>query len=145
MSKANDKKSEQLGMPVGTATQKLRKSLLFQFVQKCKEDVCYKCGKQIETVDELTIEHKQPWLDNDVSLFWDLNNIAYSHAVCNVPHRRYGGTPRRKIGEEGTAWCIKCKKFEPVENFYKDISRWSGLSRTCKYNRYDRPSRITQQ
>ena len=46
--------------------------------------VCFKCGETIETPETLSIEHKIPWLDNSVELFWDMNNIAFSHLSCNV-------------------------------------------------------------
>lgn len=47
-------------------------------------------SKKIETVKELSIEQKTPWLDseNPVSVFFDLNNIAFSHLKCNIADRR---------------------------------------------------------
>lgn len=91
---ANEKKRKQLGMAAGTANARLRKLILFSLVQKTEQDICFRCGKRIETVDELSIEHKKDWLDVSVELFWDLDNIAFSHLSCNVaaskkPHRKY--------------------------------------------------------
>lgn len=78
-----DKKSEQLGMPFGTASNRLRKELLFSLLQKYDICNCYRCGSLINSSNELSIDHKIPWLDNSPELFWDLNNIAYSHLKCN--------------------------------------------------------------
>ena len=85
MSNSNEKRSRQLGMPFGTATNKLRKQILFRLVQKCEMDICYQCNEKIENVSQLSIEHKMPWLDSDDPLtsFFDSQNIAFSHLSCN--------------------------------------------------------------
>ena len=88
MNKYNEKKSKQLGMPLGTATAKLRKMVLFTILSKHKENYCYRCGQEITSCDDLSMEHKIAWLDNDPDLFWDLDNIAFSHLNCNIKDRR---------------------------------------------------------
>src|SRR4030042_960466 len=98
MENNGSKKSKQLGMPFGTASARLKKSLMFRMAQKLGEDVCFKCGKRILNLDEFTIEHKAPWLDRGPQLFWDLDNIAFSHAKCNRADR-----PIRK-GSKTTGW-----------------------------------------
>ena len=54
-------KSAFLGMPHGTANARLRNMILFHLLQKHGENICFNCSEMIETVDELSIEHKQPW------------------------------------------------------------------------------------
>ena len=51
---------------------------------------CYQCGNTIDKVEELSIEHKTPWLDSDTpkELFFNLENIAFSHLSCNCRARR---------------------------------------------------------
>jgi hypothetical protein len=56
----NQRKQEQLGMPLGIASAKLRKLVRFRLVQSLGEDSCYRCGRKIETVGELSVEHKEP-------------------------------------------------------------------------------------
>ena len=84
LDKSSQYKYDFLGMPHGTAQAKLRKLILFDLLKRHGEKVCYQCGKTIETIKELSIEHKKPWLGIDVALFWDLNNIAFSHLKCNI-------------------------------------------------------------
>lgn len=84
----NEEKSKQLGMPFGTANGKLRKMVLFHLLKKHKENFCFQCGTEIETVDELSIEHKKPWLHESTDLFWDIDNIAFSHHHCNCAAAR---------------------------------------------------------
>jgi hypothetical protein len=113
---------------------------------RLEENICFKCAKEIVTVDELSIEHKEPWEGRSAELFWDLNNIAFSHLRCNTIHRVKIGeynTAKRKIGPEGTAWCIGCQKFESIENFYKSPTRWNGLQGYCKLTMPDRPRGFT--
>lgn len=89
--KSIEKKQKQLGMPIGTASAKLRKSILFSLLRETKKNICYQCGKVIETEEELSIEHKIPYLDSDdpKRLFFDLNNIAFSHLKCNIRAARH--------------------------------------------------------
>ena len=76
--KSNTKKTAQLGMPIGTASAKLRKSILFSILKKFSLNYCYQCSAEIAKEEELSIEHKIPYLDseNPVKLFFDLENIA---------------------------------------------------------------------
>ncbi len=65
-------------MDNSTASHKLRKLILFSLVQQTAQDICFRCQTKIETVEEISIEHKMPWLDssNPVSIFFDLTNLA---------------------------------------------------------------------
>jgi hypothetical protein len=97
----NDEKSRQLGMPHGTANGRLRKMIIFHLLKELKQNFCFQCGAEIERVDELSIEHKKPWLHESVDLFWDLNNIAFSHLHCNISAgRRVTVEPRHGTAGE---------------------------------------------
>lgn len=86
MSKHNKKKATQLGMPYGTACNRLRKQVLFRLLQQQEKDHCYRCGDAIVHIDQLSMEHKIPWLNSEdpKGLFWDLDNISFSHLSCNA-------------------------------------------------------------
>jgi hypothetical protein len=93
------KKKDQLGMNCGTASYRLVKDLLFSFV---KDIPCYHCGGQLSR-DTFSIEHIKPWLDseNPVELFFDLENISFSHKSCNYsasrrPHKKYESAYEQK-------------------------------------------------
>lgn len=85
------KKSEQLGMNPGTASSRLKKELLWQYIIKAGDNKCFRCGKDIMEIGELSIEHKLPWLDSEdpIGRFFDLYNIAFSHLKCNVGAARH--------------------------------------------------------
>jgi len=125
-------------MPQGTAMNRLRKMVLFRQLKKYGDNICTRCEKEIETVGELSIEHVKPWEGRSAELFWDMDNIAFSHLKCNCTHVYHGGTPKRKIAPEGTAWCTGCKKFEPIENFNVNKAHWNGLQKYCRESRLDR-------
>ena len=134
----NQRRAAQLGMPYGTACGRLRKNVLFRLLQKHNEDICVRCSKRIESVDDLSLEHVKPWENRDASLFWDLDNIAFSHIHCNTPHEvNSGGLPM--IMPEGMSRCVKHKQFFPVERFSKNRDARHGLCWYCKdcqhYNR----------
>lgn len=82
----NIKKKEQLGMHLGTASARLRKLLIFNFLKELKRDYCFQCKLQIKNIEELSIEHKKNWMysEDPIKFFFDLNNIAFSHLTCNV-------------------------------------------------------------
>jgi hypothetical protein len=146
--------SIQLGMPRGTAANRLRKLILFDVLQRHKENICYRCGLEITSADELSIEHKQPWEHVDVKLFWDLKNISFSHLGCNCAAARRnpfrnGGIARRNIAPDGMSWCRTHKKFLPVEEFCKKSGRWNGLCHDCrecekKYKDFYRYGKISE-
>ncbi len=88
------KKIEQLGMNPGTASHRLVKDLLWDFIVDSYLSFCFHCGESMSR-DNFSIEHKEPWLDSSdpVKLYFDLNNIAYSHRVCNS---KAGRKPNQK-------------------------------------------------
>ena len=87
--KGNEKKTKQLGMHYSTAQHRLRKKILFMLVQRLKLDTCFQCKQLIVEIDDMSIDHKKPWLGEDTRLFWDLGNIAFSHRSCNSAAARY--------------------------------------------------------
>ena len=129
------KKRQQLGLPIGTATHRLRKLMFFRLIQKTGDDRCFRCGLPIESVHDLVMDHKVPWLDNSAELFWDLENIAFSHAGCNSRAVRRDGrcaAALRKVGSSGTAWCSGHRTFLPVRYFQRNRSHWNGLAHCCR-------------
>lgn len=124
--------AQQLGMSHGAAANKLRKNILFSFAKRLKEDICFKCKEQIVSVDDLSIEHKLPWENISSSLFWDLDNITFSHLKCNRQHTYNMNEDKKIVGPAGTSWCFRCKKFHPVEMFSQDSFRSNGLRNVCR-------------
>ena len=127
----------QLGMAHGTAANKLRKNILFYLAQQLDLTWCFKCGTLIESVDDFSIEHKEPWEGRDAELFWDLNNIAFSHLSCNRVHKVTGKENIKKAQEanrkcEGDLkWCWRCKTCLPLDRFTRNASNFDGLEYCC--------------
>jgi hypothetical protein len=134
----SQKKLAQLGIPIGTATHRLRKLLLFHLARELKLNRCHRCRQAIHSPDDLGIDHKEPWLDVSVERFWDLGNVAFSHKLCNTRARRsavgrkLGPSPLRNVGPPGLAWCNSCNKFLPTASFNRNRSKWNGLQSFCK-------------
>lgn len=87
MSNNNNKnKSDLLGEVYSSARGRLMKIILFQLVKETNKNICFQCGKEIKVIEELSIEHKEPWMKakNPKESFYDLNNIAFSHLYCNT-------------------------------------------------------------
>ena len=91
---ANDTsvKAAQLGMPWGTANNRLRKSIMFKYIKMAGDDICFRCEKVIERIEDLSIEHKLSWQGVSTQLYWDLDNIAFSHLSCNTGPTRFMGS-----------------------------------------------------
>lgn len=77
------KKTTQLGLKPNTATNWLKKSLLFHFAVAAGHK-CFRCGGDLD-LDSFSIDHKVDWLDSDdpKGLFFSIENIAFSHLSCN--------------------------------------------------------------
>lgn len=111
----NEMKTAKLGMPIGTASNRLRKSILLHLLKRLNENVCFQCGERIHDADELSIEHKEPYLHSDdpVGLFFSLDNIAFSHLKCNISA---ANKPMKGKGKHPSMWaylngcrCDGCK------------------------------------
>ena len=83
------KKREQLGMNPSTASGRLVKDLLYRFIVEAKRNSCYVCSEEMSR-DTFSIEHRVPWLDSDnpAGLYFDLDNITFSHKSCNFSRSR---------------------------------------------------------
>lgn len=103
-------KSEQLGVNFGTAQHRLRKLVMFSLVRKLSLDRCHQCGEVIEAIEEFSLEHKEPWLHVSAELFWDIDNIAFSHLKCNSG----AGT---KVNRDKTH-CVRGHKFTKLNTRY---------------------------
>lgn len=101
----------QLGMGASTARSKLRKLLLFTYAKKLELGNCYRCGKEISSIEDFTVDHKRAWLHVNPALFWDVDNIAFSHSYCNAVNKRsiYDGRTHKK--------CKNCLKLLPINQF----------------------------
>jgi hypothetical protein len=104
-----DKKKNQLGMNPATANGRLIKDLLFDFAIKAGH-VCYRCGGEL-TRETFSIEHILPWLDSDnpIEMYFDLENIGYSHLGCNVGARRQGIKPVKLYTHGTSGYRIGCR------------------------------------
>lgn len=131
-----NKKAQQLGMNPSTASHRLVKDLLFKMVCDTEQNKCFQCGEPMER-NNFSIEHKTPWLDseNPQELFFNLENIAFSHLKCNVQNAR------RAKSECGTSRsynkgcrCEECKsaKREKYANYYSTEKRQARYSQTGK-------------
>lgn len=107
--KSNETKKNFLGMPIGTASGRLKKKVMLYLLQKLGENKCYRCNKEIETPEELSVEHKKYWLHIDKKLFWDLDNITFSHMKCNTKAKR---CPHKIEDVPGMYWCGRCKQYK---------------------------------
>lgn len=84
-----ERRRTQLGMNHGAAHHRLKKMVMFHLLARHHENTCYRCGEEISSADELSIEHKKPWENISADLFWDMSNIAFSHVRCNCRHNRH--------------------------------------------------------
>jgi hypothetical protein len=114
MCKYTKERKRQLGMNPSTASNRLNKQLLFTLGKKLDMQWCFHCGAEIESVKEMSVEHKIPWLysEDPVSLYFDLDNIAFSHKSCNY------GAARKPT-----------KKFCPSPSSYKRGCRCDGCKK----------------
>jgi hypothetical protein len=123
---SNQRKSSLLGMPLGTAGGKLRKAIMFDLVRKCGQSACYRCGKEILTCDELSIEHKNGWQlsDDPAGAYFDLENIGFSHLICNI---KAGARPGKIYKSKAEARYVHSRK--PLALAKKKISNAARVRR----------------
>jgi hypothetical protein len=77
----------------------------------------------MESEKELSIEHKIPWLDSEdpKDLFFNLNNIAFSHLTCNVKAARQTKETKHPSWHSYKKGCrcdgCKASNYERVKNY----------------------------
>lgn len=66
------------------ANRVLMKDLVFAYATRLDLNLCYRCNKRL-TREDFTIDHVKPWRNkpNSQELFFDVNNIRFSHHSCN--------------------------------------------------------------
>lgn len=132
-----NKKIVQLGMYTSRAANKLNRSIMYHLAKKLNEHYCYRCGAEICTIKEFTVEHKTPWLDspNPVELYFDLENIAFSHFLCNSrAGRKLGGNHKKKETKDlkhGNSYAY-CKRKCRCEVCVAWKTKWNKISRDKK-------------
>ena len=110
-----DKKKMQLGMNPSTASHRLVKDVLWKLIKQTGQDTCCKCGEPMSR-ETFSIEHVIPWLDSEdpVGLYFDLDNISFSHLKCNIadgrkPNKIYtdieGRHPSKKKHDAARVYC----------------------------------------
>lgn len=119
------KKKNQLGESHGTAQHRLLKDVLWMLILETGKNKCFCCGKEM-TRETFSIEHKIPWLDseNPIELFFNLDNIAFSHFICNIRGARRkqakcGTTSKYKKG----CRCEPCRLAKSSSRVYDPIKR----------------------
>jgi 5-methylcytosine-specific restriction endonuclease McrA len=87
---SNERSSQQLGMEYTKATTQLKRKLLYHL---WPDKNCFRCGRGM-SIKDFTLDHKDPWRNSPdpQALFFDLDNIAFSHTSCNAAAKRH--TPR---------------------------------------------------
>lgn len=112
-------------MNFSTASAVLKKSIMYDMACALGRDLCFRCGQRIESYKDLSVDHKKAWMgDPDPkSSFYSLDNIAFSHYLCNIKARetgygmaRVGGKAksRNKLGFKGVAQSKNKKRFRAV-------------------------------
>lgn len=119
----SDKKKQQLGMNPSTASHRLVKDLLWNFIETTGQVACCKCGEPMSR-ETFSIEHVTPWLDSEdpVGLYFSIDNIGYSHLKCNVEDRRQGrfavcGTASKYVGGCRCEPCTAAKATAQRESY----------------------------
>ena len=128
------KKKTQLGMNPSTASNRLVKDVLWKLVVETGQDKCYRCGFLMSR-ETFSIEHKEAWLDSEdpVGLYFDLNNISFSHLRCNVGDRRQTVVAKCGTYSKYTTGC-RCQPCTKAKRGYA-ASNYTKEGRKEKYRR----------
>jgi len=141
---SNEVKESLLGEKAGTAQHKLRKLIMFDLVQQTNRDICYRCKRPIELIEELSIEHKEAWQSSPDprKSFFDLDNIAFSHLSCNVANNKgkhtaktrcKNGHPYIHKDKKGHNYCNICRATQTA--VWREKNKDKYLENQFTYNR----------
>lgn len=136
----NNRLKDILGETISNATYKLRKILLFEFAKRLDLHHCFRCGEPIDNIDEFTVDHVLSWrLHKSRELFYDIDNIKFSHFKCNCANYTKSKTRpnarKNKIKNE-EKFCDLCMRFIPLAQFHKKSNAVDGYQTYCKRCHY---------
>jgi len=99
----------------------LTRRVLFRFIQEAGLTSCHRCGLAL-TQSDFSLDHILPWRnsENAEELFWDIDNIAFSHRGCNSAESRTAVSRRKQT---------HCKRGHPFD--VQNTKLVSG-GRNCK-------------
>jgi hypothetical protein len=119
---------------MGKASALLLRQTVWLLLVATDQGRCFRCGGEMSLAD-YSLDHAEPWRGQDAALFWDPNNIHWSHKLCNTKAARTV-TPsqdaRRRIVRNGLLRCSFCKKDLPVSQFWKSSKVNCGYNSLCK-------------
>lgn len=69
---------------------RLHMRFIFKMIKDLKQNFCFRCKQEIESDDELSLDHKISYINNDPKWYFDINNIYYSHNRCNCGESQKG-------------------------------------------------------
>jgi hypothetical protein len=103
--------------------------------QKLELDICVRCNTKIDKLEDFSIEHITPWRRSEEprELFFNLDNIAFSHLSCNTAHSRNPSKGTRQPKE-----VLLKKKRDYYNNRIKEDPEFAEKEKTRKRN-YMRP------
>ena len=95
---------------------------MFSLAQKLELNYCYRCEERIENYKQLSVDHIEPWLYISTDLFWDLDNIAFSHLSCNSAK----GVAIRLKHPSSSSYSkgCRCKACTKCKSMYEKYRRW---------------------
>jgi len=123
-------------MNPSTAQGKLVRDILWEMIRIAGMTSCHHCGKPMDR-NTFSIEHIEPWLDSEdpVGLFFDLDNISFSHQECNIKASRTNKSPCGTVQKYNNGCrCDSCRNAKSVKaaKYYTTERRRDIYHRTGK-------------
>lgn len=121
--KKNLKNKEVLGTSMSNATMRLLRSLVFDYICRMHDNYCYRC-KLPMTRQDFSIEHIKEWrgAENGQELFFDIDNISYSHLKCNTEARRFRAWNKGIITHGISGYRLGCR-CETCKTVYSKVRK----------------------
>lgn len=89
--------AELLSMSPSAAERKLRKAIIYELARQLGKNRCLHCNLEISDPDDFAVVHVDDWTDGPS--FFDLGNVAFSHASCRAGRqdRRQGEREMQRV------------------------------------------------
>jgi len=120
--------SERLGMNYATASYQLRQTIIYDLANRLGLLVCAQCNAAITDQAQFSIEHQEPWrkAEHPKAVFFNLNNIAFSHIDCNR---------QKSTGSEVHRNKTECPRGHPYDMKNTYVYKGHRSCRTCHRER----------
>ena len=97
-------------------SRKIARILLLKYATELGKNFCFRCGRIISSIEEMSVDHIVP-ISVNLSLVFDADNLTLSHLSCNIGVKSNNADVQGYYLRTGHRKCGKCDRTDDIVEF----------------------------